>query len=955
MSPAFIIHGGILKISIRWVIILGCFILIWGTHLVMTPISLYSSQKIMEAHSRDIMENILDLSLEQTRNYFSTAKVAADLTQRLIGSDIVHMEDGQLAELEHYFLEKMQIYPQFAGIYLADPRGCFYFVNREGEQEDQLLRTKLIEIDHGQRMVHLSWRNKNMEVIRRVAAPEDTFDPRRRPWYIKASRERDIIWTEPYIFFSSRKPGITTAGPLMDPEGRLKGVVGVDIELEALSNFIGNLRVGKTGAAFMINKNQDVIAFPGRSQAFSHAHLPREDLRLPKLSELSDPVCAKAFEAAFPDLSAPAPGQPRSRVFAEFIHQDKCYFAMFTQVQAANTEWLIGVYIPEEDYLGEIQANSRRILWVTLLVSVLATLGGLFVGRKITRPISQLDHQAGQIKNDPEAPLPKIQSMFTQIQHTADTFYDMHRAVHKYKQELAHRERLHRAILDSANEAIFMVDDAGTIYYWNSAAFELFGVPAESAMGQNVFDLPAFKPSPNTWDLDLYALLTQRRTEPGIKNLRLPLTRPGGEEIPTEVSMVRVRMDDTAYTIAVVRDISLRAREEDEKLTVLSQLKQAQKMESIGTLAGGIAHDFNNILTSIVGNAELLQANMNTDEENRPYLDAITLAGDRAKELVAQILAFSHQDVRKAETLKLDTIIQDACRLMAATLPAGITLIKEINPQCSPVTGDSVQLHQVALNLLTNAVHAMADTGGTLKVGLREEELVQEGNFTTLDPGPGRYVCYRVSDTGTGIDPQVMDQIFDPYFTTKSQGTGLGLAVIKGIVEHHGGGIRVTSTPGRGTVFKVYLPRARSREVAPPGPAAPTKIVKGSEHILLVDDQHQVLNIQRQILAFLGYRISQRSSALDALEAFRADPQRFDLVITDYGMRPMNGRVLARKLKEIRPDLPIILCTGYNQDMAPVDLPDADILEVVTKPIKIKEFSAAIRRCLNAAPPADQA
>ncbi|MCG8567266.1 MAG: hypothetical protein MI747_19510 [Desulfobacterales bacterium] len=271
-----------MKISIRWVVILGCFILIWGTHLVITPYSLFSTQKVMEDHSRDIMENILDLSLEQTQNYLAVANGAAHLTKRLIASNVVQMDEGNLGELEHYFHEEMQIYPQFAGIYFADPRGCFYFVNREQEGTKETLRTKIILQQNGHRTVHLTWRDKDFNILRRMYTPGDNFDPRQRPWYTKAAQSRDIIWTDPYIFFSSRKPGITTAGPLYDDTGQLMGVVGVDIELESLSNFIGNLRVGKTGAAFMFNDQQDLIALPGGNAALSHTHLPRETLRLPK-------------------------------------------------------------------------------------------------------------------------------------------------------------------------------------------------------------------------------------------------------------------------------------------------------------------------------------------------------------------------------------------------------------------------------------------------------------------------------------------------------------------------------------------------------------------------------------------------------------------------------------------------------------------------------------------------
>ncbi|MCG8567265.1 MAG: ATP-binding protein [Desulfobacterales bacterium] len=634
-------------------------------------------------------------------------------------------------------------------------------------------------------------------------------------------------------------------------------------------------------------------------------------------------------------------------VFAKFTHDEQSYFAMFTRAHAGKIHWLIGVYIPEDDYFGEILANSRKTLWMTLAVSILATICGLIVAHRITRPISELDLRAREIKNDPETPLPRVQSMFTQIQHTADTFHGMHQSILSHKRELQKKEKLHRTILDTATEAIFMVDGQGRVMYWNTAAQTLFGQDDKILAGFCIFDLPAFVPSPDPWDLDLHSLLTQWETAPQIKNIRLTLETAADTHIPTEISMVRICMDETPYTIAVIRDISLRKREEEEKLAILSQLKQAQKIESIGTLAGGIAHDFNNILTSIIGNAELLKASLETDPENRPFVDAINLAGDRARELVRQILAFSHQDTRQEEIIHMEPIIQDACTLLSASIPPSIRLQKEISTPCSPISGDPAQIHQVALNLMTNALHAMEDSGGILTVGLQEVELIQDSALPDPNPGPGRHVCYTVSDTGTGIDPAVMDKIFDPYFTTKAKGkgTGLGLAVIKGIVEHHGGSIRVNSTPGQGTCFQVFFPQVPEKADPRTPPPLPAKITRGSEHILLVDDQVQVLNIQNQILEFLGYRITQRTSPQEALSLFMTAPEHFDMVITDYSMHPMKGHELARKLKAIRQDIPIILCTGYNEGIDREEILASGIQEIAVKPIKVKEFSAAIRRC----------
>ncbi|MCG8566672.1 MAG: oxidoreductase, partial [Desulfobacterales bacterium] len=287
-----------MKISIRWVIIIGCFALVWGTHLIIAPFSFFTTQRVMLDHTRDIMENILELTLKETENYFSVARGAAHLTKRLISSEVVNTEQGNIDKLEQYFFDQLQIYPQFAGIYFADPKGNFYYVNRDASTSREWFRTKIIEMGETGRATRLLWRDRNMDIVRESIDPNDTYDPRVRPWFKKAVETRNIIWTDPYVFFTSQKPGITTAGPVYGPDGSLTGVVGVDIELDVLSRFIGSLRVGKTGLAFMINQDQDVIAFHDLDQLKK----TREDAggrsRLAKLHELDNPVCALAFRAA---------------------------------------------------------------------------------------------------------------------------------------------------------------------------------------------------------------------------------------------------------------------------------------------------------------------------------------------------------------------------------------------------------------------------------------------------------------------------------------------------------------------------------------------------------------------------------------------------------------------------------------------------------------------------------
>ena len=930
-----------MKLSIRWVIIVGCLSLIWGTHLVITPFSLYSTRKVMEEHAQHIMSDVLDQSLRLTRNYFDTAKEAARLTQQLLHSNVIHMEDGDHYEMERYCHEKLKLSPQFASIYFADPRGNFYFVRRDDSRGKGLFQTKIIHCIQNHRRVTLTWRDEQMNIVHQIHFANDPYDPRKRPWYTKALQEKGPIWTDPYIFFSSQKPGITTSCPLYGEDGQTMGVVGVDIELDALTNFISKLKVGKTGAAFMLNGAQRVTAYPGHNHQISGPHPTDRPLRLPRLDELESPLFHLAFTAAAPKLNvAENKGSP---VFAEFTHGYKKYHTMFAQVKESKLTWTIGVYIPEADYLGDILANNRITFWLTLGVSLMATLAALFLSSHLTRPINQLFQQARSIKNQEEAPLPRIHTPFKQIQNTADTFQDMYRALEAHKKTLEQKEEIHRTIIDSANEAIFMIDIQGIISYWNRAAQKMFAHGAKEVLGKNIFDFPPFSPDPRAVESPLHTLLSPRAGAPGLKNLSLNIPSPKGGQIPVEASLVRATIHGMDYRIAVIRDISLRKKEEKEKLNIQNQLLEARKTEAIGSMANGIAHDFNNILTTINGNAEQLKTEAGL--LSNQYIEAIILATDRAGDLVRQILTFSTQESHDRTPLDMGSIIQDAVTLLEISLPNTITLDQNIAPHCSPVMGDRAQILQVVLNLMTNAIHAMEPHGGILKIKLDEVEFSQETEFR--EPGVGRFVCYSVEDTGMGIAPHVMDKIFDPYFTTKPEGkgTGLGLAVIKGIVQRHGGGIRVESHPDRGSCFQIFLPPVTSQG----SPQAPS-LLRGDEHILLVDDQPQILNVQRQILETLGYTVTTRISPVDALETFKASPNSFDMVITDYSMHPMDGKTLAKNIRKIQDEIPILLSTGYNDGLDREQIFNSGISKILVKPMKLSEFSTEIRDCF---PPKD--
>jgi len=378
------------------------------------------------------------------------------------------------------------------------------------------------------------------------------------------------------------------------------------------------------------------------------------------------------------------------------------------------------------------------------------------------------------------------------------------------------------------------------------------------------------------------------------------------------------------------------------------QLQQAMKLQAIGTLAGGIAHDFNNILSPIIGYTELTMDDIPEDSQARKYLEKILKATNRAKELVQQILMFSRQDCQERKPLKVQNLIKEALKLLRATIPATVEINCDVGEDCGPIMGDPTQIHQVIMNLCTNAYHAMQETGGSLDVSLKEIDISYNQTMERLGMKLGKHLQLTVKDAGHGMEPEVLERIFEPYYTTKEKGkgTGLGLSVIDGIVKNHGGDITVSSQPGKGTVFNIYLPVIDHIDVETES-AETTIAANGSERILLIDDEEQIIDFEQQILERLGYKVISKTDSEEALEEFAAQPDQFDLVITDMTMPKMTGDQLARKMMDIKPEIPVILCTGFNEAITEEKALAMGIDKFVMKPIVKDKLANTIRAVLD--------
>ncbi len=556
-----------------------------------------------------------------------------------------------------------------------------------------------------------------------------------------------------------------------------------------------------------------------------------------------------------------------------------------------------------------------------------AVLRGQNVHLENTKPVQGVPITFDEVK----VPITDLSGKVVGICGIARDVTEKRRAEEQVRQS----DEKYRALFNNSRDGIYITTRDGEIEEANPAFKGMFGFGAGEIRGLSV--------------LDLYEDLNDRRRFQreieglgSVRDFELALRSKDGRRIDCLItSSVRRGSDGKIVGYeGSIRDVT------DRKM-LEQQLFQAQKMEAIGTLAGGIAHDFNNILYVIIGFTELSIDEVVNDMDLKGFLSNVLKAAERAKYLVNQILTFSRQSELEKKPLLMEPIVKEVCRFLRASLPTTIDIRWNLGDHLSPVLADPTQIHQVLMNLCTNAGHAMRKTGGKLSISLEEVDLDGASVAALPDFVPGRYQQLTVVDTGHGIDRSVLDRIFDPYFTTKEkgEGTGLGLAVVHGIVKAHRGIIKVESESGKGSVFRVYLPVVQ--EETPKVTECHEAVKTGHECVLVVDDEESIAEMISRMLGRLGYEVVTRTSSIEALELFRKRPTKFDLVITDMTMPNMTGKELAQRIRETRGDIPIILCTGFSELMSEHQAKTIGIQAFIMKPVLREEMARTIRRVLE--------
>jgi PAS domain S-box-containing protein len=596
---------------------------------------------------------------------------------------------------------------------------------------------------------------------------------------------------------------------------------------------------------------------------------------------------------------------------------------------------------------GQVQKAALKRLLFSGAGVALVILGSAFLfmksllTRHLTLPLRALGAWTEQVARGDYGPTgQQIADEITEeeLRPIVAKFSEMSQQVAAREHSLRESEKKFRDLADLLPGIVFETDPLGKIRFLSSEGLNILGYRAEDLnAGLTLAQLAA--PRHRT---RLARNLEQTVQSGGQEGLELSIARSDGDQFPALAFISRIQ---DGGKVVGLRGIALDITRQKE---LERQVAQSSKLEAIGTLAGGIAHDFNNILSAIIGYVELTLENRALKDEDQQNIEAVHTAGLRAKDLVRQILMFGRKDEDQKDSVQIHLVVEEALSLVGKTMPASIRIVRDIDRQTGHVTANATRIHQIVMNLCTNAYHALPQEGGTLEVGLRA---VQVDSETTLRQGrleKGGYALLTVRDTGSGMEPDLLDKIFDPFFTTKNpgKGTGMGLSVVHGIVMSHGGALDVATEVGKGTTFSIYLPLISIK--APGENGAEEKVTPGGdERILYVDDDSQLAVLGRRLLTAIGYQVTEVTSSVRALAMFKAAPGAYDMIITDQTMPDLSGSQLAAEALQTRPDIPIIICTGYSEVLDRQEVLDLGVKAVLNKPLNMKQLSRVIRDSLT--------
>jgi len=748
------------------------------------------------------------------------------------------------------------------------------------------------------------------------------------PLFLKASQGSKTI--SPVTFSEFNYPELLSAFPLGPSLNNGQHHVLLSrVNLTWLWDWTKNLPIGDTGYVYVLDRDLRVIAHPDPSVVLANRN-------------------AQELTEAAGLFSGPQNNQIIQ--YANFNGQQVLGVSLPDPVSG----WQVVVEQPVTECLAPLQRIIYTYGFALLLAIVLSIPAINYFSGVITRPLSLFRQGIKRISEGERGVAIELPDN-TELISLADDFNLMARSLdstiteleaskietEEAKNEIARLLDKLRAIFASMADGICGLDKECHILFMNPAAEQLLGWKEEEVLGAFFPDLVTCPDDAEHWrEISMLEVINRSLV---VRNEDYSFCRKKDKPISVAYTIAPLK-EGTENVGAVLSFRDIRQAKQMEQ-----KLRQSQKMEAIGTLASGIAHDFNNILTPILGYTEMIILDMEQDDPLSEPLSEILNAANRAKELIRQILAFSRQHEQERIPIEPGLITKEALKLLRSSLPTTIEILQQIKTDIGYVLADPIQLHQVVMNLCTNGYHAMQDRGGVLLVTVEPIQFDQEQIITKVAIPAGKYIRLAVSDNGHGIAIGDLEKIFEPYFTTKKlgEGTGMGLAVVHGIIKRHDGRITVESKLSGGTTFTVYLPCIEDKFIHLGENAPRESIPTGNERILFVDDEEVVVSMARQMLEDLGYQVTTMLHSPEALELFASGPENFDLIITDMTMPIMTGAELAKRAIAICKDIPVILCSGFNDLITQELLDKHGIREFLPKPIIIMDIAKTIRKVLN--------
>ncbi|WP_372803352.1 cache domain-containing protein [Paracoccus seriniphilus] len=741
--------------------------------------SYVTSERVLLEHARSLLSDVGTNTAEHSKGFLDPARGAAELAARLAQHKVVASDDPH--QLELFLFQQLQITPQFSGLYFGGEDGSFVYVMRSDGPGPY--RSKLITFPDGQRRVEFVWRNEDFSRVRDELDPTDTFDPRSRPWYERAKKSLTTIWTDPYIFFSSQQPGITLAAPVLEGSSNIKGVVGVDIEISNISEFLARLKIGKTGKALIINRNGDVIAHP--EQSLIKIRDNQGTLRFVSIDEFGDPIARAAFSD--PDKSVGFP--VKEELFSEFTIGHRDYIADVLPVISEQLPWTIAVYAEQGDFIGEIKRNRAKNVWIAVMVATITGVAGLILANYIYQPVRAFAVRSALISQgeaDPSEPLPR-------------TYKELSQANESLVQQIVARKKAEREYGQTFNlssRAMAQISSrTGRFIRVNAKLCQVTGYSSEELLSMRYTDLIAPQ------DKGKLTPLSELSDDTFAINNDMRILRKDGALINLSVNAILIRdqAGNPLHAVVTMDDITMVKAREQEIVRLNRDLSHLARGNTMGEMAAGLAHELNQPLASIAQNADtglLVVGNAgNSAPELREILEEIEQQSLRAGEIIRALRGFISKDEIHISEFDLAELLEQSRLLVhAEAIEANVRIRSELPGDLPMVRANRIQIAQVLVNLLRNAIEAIAE----------ENSPVRE--ITIRGAARNGMIEVRIEDTGPGISPEI--NLFTKFETTKKTGMGLGLSICRSMIDANGGKMWLDETYTRGARFCFTVPAA---------------------------------------------------------------------------------------------------------------------------------------------------